>query len=347
MLQQNPTGGRRPSPHGDEIAVVARLQTGRMATVLDPGVIELIAPEGDLTARFATHAGMVGCSLRHRGEELLGLGGGLDAYVHQGAVFGIPLLYPWANRLGGWHYEACGRRVELDRGSPLLHGDEHCLPIHGALAGASSWRVVDRGDSWLTAALDFGAHPELLAVFPYPHVLELAIRMSGDTLTVDTTVTAHGAPVPLSFGFHPYLAPPGAERQDWWIELPARTAIELDGHGLPTGRATERGAAAFALGTRTYDDLFAVAPDARFSVTAGARRATVEMTAGFPYAQVFAPPDQAVICFEPMTAPVDALRSHEGLRSVPAGGSASATFALRVEDISLDASRPAHPPARR
>jgi aldose 1-epimerase len=302
-----------------------------MATVLDPRVVELIAPEGDLTARFATHAGMVGCSLRHRGEELLGLGGGLDAYIHQGAVFGIPLLYPWANRLGGWAYEACGRSVELDRGSPLLHGDEHCLPIHGALAAASSWRLIDRGGSWLRAELDFGAHPELLAVFPYPHVLELAIRLAGDTLTVDTTVTARDSAVPLSFGFHPYLAPPRAARGDWWVELPARTALALDGRGLPTGGATELAAATFALGTRTYDDLFAVAPGSRFSVAASGRRATVEMTAGYRYAQVFAPPDQAVICFEPMTAPVDALRSHDGLRSVPAGGKARATFTLRVE----------------
>ena len=148
-----------------------------MATTLDPRLVEIAAPEGDLTARFATHAGMVGCSLRHRGEELLGLGGGLPAYLDHGAVFGIPLLYPWANRLGGWGYEACGRKVELDRESPLLHGDEHCLPIHGALAAASDWRVVDRGASSLTAELDFGAHPELLAVFPFPHVLELAIRL--------------------------------------------------------------------------------------------------------------------------------------------------------------------------
>jgi aldose 1-epimerase len=302
-----------------------------MATVLDPRVIELIAADGDLTARFATHAGMVGCSLRHRGEELLGLGRGLDAYVHEGAVFGIPVLYPWANRLGGWSYEACGRRVELDRDSRLLHGDEHCLPIHGALAGASSWRVVDRGASWLTAALDFGAHPELLAVFPYPHRLELAFRLTADTLTVDTSVVARDAPVPLSFGFHPYLALPGADRGDWWVELPARTALALDDRGLPTGAATELAAEAFALGSRTYDDLFAVAPGAQFSVSASGRRATVEMNAGYPYAQVFAPPDQAVICFEPMTAPVDALRTHDGLRSVPAGETASATFTLRVE----------------
>jgi aldose 1-epimerase len=304
-----------------------------MATTTDPRLVELVAPEGDLIASFATHAGMVGCSLRHRGEELLGLGGGLPAYLDHGAVFGIPLLYPWANRLGGWRYEACGRRVELDRGSPLLHGDEHCLPIHGALAAASSWRVVDGGASWLDAELDFGAHPELLAVFPYPHLLELAIRLEDGALTVDTTVTARDSAVPLSFGFHPYLAPPGP-RDEWWVELPARTALELDAFGLPSGRATELPAEAFALGSRTYDDLFAVMPGTCFSVSAGGRRATVELTSSYRYAQIYAPPDQAVICFEPMTAPVDALRSHEGLRSVPPGESAGATFALRVDQDS-------------
>jgi galactose mutarotase-like enzyme len=303
-----------------------------MTTALDPRLVELA--EGDLTARFATHAGMVGCSLRHRGEELLGLGGGLDAYVGQGAVFGIPLLYPWANRLGGWRYEAYGRRVELDRSSPLLHGDEHCLPIHGALAAASSWHVIDRSRSSLIAELDFGAHPELLAVFPYPHRLELAIRLEAGTLTIDTTVTAGDSAVPLSFGFHPYLAPPGAAREDWWVELPARTALELDSYSLPTGATSELAAEAFALGERTYDDLFAVTPGCRFSVAASGRRATVEMTSGYRYAQIYAPADQAVICFEPMMAPVDALRSHEGLRSVPPGGRASATFALSVDQVS-------------
>ena len=297
----------------------------------DPGVVELVAPDGDLTARFAVGAGMVGCSLREGGEELLGIGGGLAAYLDHGAVFGIPLLYPWANRLGGWDYEACGLRVELDRGSPLLHGDEHCLPIHGALAAASDWRLVSHGASSLVARLDFGAHPELLAVFPFPHVLELAIRLEAGALTVATTVTAGESEVPLSFGFHPYLAPPGAAREEWWVELPSRTALELDDRGLPTGRATELAAEAFALGGRTYDDLFAVAPGSRFSVAAGGRRATVELTSSYRYAQVFAPADQPVICFEPMMAPVNALRSHEGLRRVPPGGSANAAFALRVE----------------
>ena len=304
-----------------------------MATTLDPRVLEIAAPEGGLTACFATHAGMVGCSLRHRGEELLGIGGGLPAYLDHGAVFGIPLLYPWANRLGGWSYEACGRKVELDRESPLLHGDEHCLPIHGALAAASDWRVVDRGASWLTAELDFAAHPELLAVFPFPHRLELSMRLEHGTLRVDTTVTAgEGRAVPLAFGFHPYLTPPGAAREDWWVELPARTALELDPLSLPTGAARELDAEAFALGARTFDDLFAVAPGSSFSVAGGGRRLTVELVSSYRYTQIYAPPDQPVICFEPMMAPVDALRSHDGLRSVPPGGAARATFTLRVDE---------------
>src|ERR671925_200524 len=110
----------------------------------DLRITTLAVPGGDLEARFAAGAGMVGCSLRHRGEELLGILGGVEAYLEQGKVFGLPLLHPWANRLGGWSYEVAGRSVELDRASPLLHVDdrEHCLPIHGAVAAGSDWRVT-------------------------------------------------------------------------------------------------------------------------------------------------------------------------------------------------------------
>jgi aldose 1-epimerase len=304
-----------------------------MVVANDPRILELTAPEGDLVARFATHVGMVGCSLRHRGEEVLGLGGGLEEYVEAGKVFGIPLLYPWANRLGGWSYTVAGRHVELDRGSPLLHGDEHCLPIHGALAATSDWRIAAAGPSWLLAELDFAAHPDLLAVFPFPHRLELAMRLRAGRLSVTTMISAGAAaPVPVSFGFHPYLSLPGAPREDWIVELPVRTELVLDELGLPTGATIERPGETFVLGERTFDDLFALRAAGRFSVAAAGRRATVDMVAGFPYAQVFAPADQPVVCFEPMTAPVNALRSHDGLHLVVPGASMRATFTLAIED---------------
>jgi aldose 1-epimerase len=312
----------------------ARVETGR-----DLGIIELAGPGGDLVARFAVGAGMVGCSLRHRGDELLGIGRGLDGYLEDGAVFGIPLLYPWANRLGGWSYEAAGRAVELDRASPLLHGEEHCLPIHGALAASSAWEVTARGSgeqaAWLVAELDFGAHPELLAVFPFPHRLELTIRVGRAALGIATEVIAdRGSAVPVSFGFHPYLAVPGEARERWRVELPARAELLLDDRRLPTGASRPQPAADFLLAERTFDHLFAVpASPGRFRVSGGGRRVTVELRSGYPYAQVFAPPDQPVICFEPMTATIDALRSHDGLRVVAPRASARAVFAVAIEDL--------------
>jgi aldose 1-epimerase len=315
----------------------ARAATHPPSRDRDLRVVELAAPGGDLVARFAAGAGMVGCSLRHRGEELLGILGGAGAYLDRGKVFGIPLLHPWANRLGGWHYEVAGRRVDLDRASRLLHGDEHCLPIHGAVAAGSDWQVTGtRGGAraaWLDAELDWDAHPELLAIFPFAHRVALAVRLADDALHVETTIHATGdAPVPLAFGFHPYLAPPGAPRDHWEIELPALTHLPLDDLGLPTGAREPRPPERFALGNRTYDDLFAVdALPARFTASDGARRLVVELADGFPYAQVFAPTAQQVVCFEPMTAPVDALRTHDGLRCVAPGERASAAFAIRVE----------------
>ena len=152
----------------------------RVAAGRDLGIVELAGPGGDLVARFAVGAGMVGCSLRHRGEELLGIGRGLRGYLEDGAVFGIPLLYPWANRLGGWSYEAAGRAVELDPSSPLLHGEEHACRSTGRSPRRRHGSLTARGDddegAWLVAELDLAAHPELLAVFPFPHRLELAIR---------------------------------------------------------------------------------------------------------------------------------------------------------------------------
>jgi aldose 1-epimerase len=308
-----------------------------MAISRDLGLVELAGPGGEFAARLAAGAGMVGCSLRHHGEELLGIGGGMTAYLRDGAVFGIPLLYPWANRLGGWSYAAAGRAVELEQSSPLLHGEEHCLPIHGALAATADWVVTGRGDdddgAWMVAELDYGAHPDLLAVFPFPHRLELAIRLGRSALGIATGVIANrGSAVPVSFGFHPYLSLPGVAREEWEVGLPAREHLALDELQLPTGASQHLPAATFALGRRTYDDLFAVpAVPTRFSVSGGGRRVTVELRSGYPYAQIFAPADQPVICFEPMTAPVDALRSHDGLRVVPPGGVARAAFTIAVD----------------
>ncbi len=287
---------------------------------------------GELEATYLPELGMVCSSLVYEGEELLGLQGGPEAYAERGSSFGIPLLYPWANRLSGWDYEAGGRLVELDRSSPFIQVDGATgLAIHGLLAASRLWTVTERSPANLATVLDFGAHPELLALFPFPHRLELRVGITDSRLTVQAVVIASGdVPVPLSFGFHPYLR---CDRTDATIELPVRRRVVLDDRGLPTGSrdTVAPGALDGPLGARTFDDSFdQLAAEPVFSVAGERRTISIEFVSGWAVAQVYSPAGAQFICFEPMTAPVDALRSGDGLRWVEPGDAFEAEFAVSI-----------------
>ena len=99
---------------------------------------------GDIQAAFVPEAGLVGCSLRHRGEELLGQRGGLEAYVAERKTMGIPLLYPWANRLSRRRFTLAGREIAIDPDATPLRLDANGLPMHGLLRprAAGTWSAT-------------------------------------------------------------------------------------------------------------------------------------------------------------------------------------------------------------
>ncbi|HET9074695.1 MAG TPA: aldose 1-epimerase [Solirubrobacteraceae bacterium] len=274
--------------------------------------ITLGARDGELSATFLPSAGMVCCSIRHRGEEILAQRAGLGDYLARGSTFALPLLYPWANRLSGWDYRVGDIEVHLDRDDPRIHRDQTLdLPMHGVLGACRDWRVVDRGPDVLSAELDYGADARRLAAFPFPHRLALHAALSGSTLTLELTVRVTGArAVPVCFGFHPYLNP-GGPREDWEIRGPVPG---LDGR----------------LGARSFDEGHRVPAQASFTVTGASRSVALTFEAGYGHVQVFAPTGSDFIALEPMTAPKDALRSGTGLRQIPPGGEFHASFSVAV-----------------
>ena len=299
-----------------------------MTPTTEPGAGVSIS-SGPLDVTFLPQLGMLGRSLRHRGEDLLALPGGLDGY-RRGNVTGLPLLAPWANRLGSRRYEVAGIVVDLD--GLDLTTDEHGLPIHGTMTAQPGWEVVAVSRHSLTARFDFGAHPDLLASFPFPHELRIEAAVEATTLRVDTTLVPTGdRPVPVSFGYHPYLCLPGARREHVRLRLPERRHLELDDRQLPTGRAVVEEAQDEPVGTRTFDDLFELVDDRQLALEGGGRRLALELGEGYGYAQVFTPPGAESICLEPMTAPVNALLDGTCALAMP-GTSFTARFSLRVDD---------------
>jgi galactose mutarotase-like enzyme len=298
--------------------------------------VTLSSLAADLQATFAPEVGMLGCSLVHCGEELLDMRGGLDEYARTGSAAGIPFLYPWANRLWAPGYSVEGRELALDLDSPLIHLDPNGLPIHGLLAASPHWQVLATGAddtaATLTAELDFGAHEDLLAAFPFPHRVRLDVRLSGSALAIATTVTPTAdVSVPISFGFHPYLRLPGVPREQWQIEIPVREHLLLDDRMIPNGQSEPIEIARAPLADRTFDDGYAkLVPQRPFVAAAGGRELQVSLVENFPFAQVYSPPGAEFICFEPMTAPTNALVSGVSLRIVAPGERFTATFAISV-----------------
>jgi aldose 1-epimerase len=298
--------------------------------LVDPSAHTLVA--GDLAAVFLSSHGMLGASLRYQGVEILRRVEDLEAAAARGSSAGIPLLYPWANRLAEPRYRVLGKEIVLDQSSPLLHLDEHGLPMHGVPWPLLSWLVTEARQDFLAARLEWSSS-DMLGVFPFHHRVELAATLCPKSLTLETTVVASSeSPVPVSFGFHPYLGFSEPSRAHWHLQLPAMRKLVLDGRGIPTGDEEPFAGFNAELGESSLDDGFALMEEqATFSVIGATCKVSVELLAGYHHAQVFAPKDKDYIALEPMTAPASALTSGRGLRFVSPGERFQAVFRIRIE----------------
>ena len=292
--------------------------------------ITLTSADGSTSAEFVPEANMVCCSLVVDGDELLDRRRGVRAYAEQGKTMGVPLLYPWANRLAGFGYEAAGRRVTLSEDDSRIPRDGNGLPIHGVLPGLLRWDVEDSAGAGAIAARLRWDADKLLELYPFAHEVRCEATVGRGELTVTTTVTASGdGPVPVSFGYHPYTRVPGAGRDDWLVKLGATDRLVLDHRSIPTGERVPVDHDPFRLAGVSLDHGYdAAAAPARFAAIGAGNELTVEFLAGYSYAQAFAPPGQEFICFEPMTAPTNALNSGDGLTVIAPGESYRTVFRI-------------------
>lgn len=283
-----------------------------------------------MTAVFVPAAGMIGTSLAEGDVEFLGQRRGLAAYISDGKTMGIPILYPWANRLGAAEYTAGDRVLTLAAGTNGVRTDAHGSPMHGVLAANPDWVVTSQSADALTAVLDYDG-PRLLASFPFPHRLTQKITLHDRTLAVETSVApTTDVPVPLCYGYHPYVRIPDVPRDEWTLSTPAMRHLPVDERGLPTGAHEDRPAKTEALKGVEYDDGFdQVAAGSVFTLSGGDSRIDVAFETGYPCAQLFAPGGDALIGIEPMAAPTDALR-RGGYRVATVDAPDTARFSITI-----------------
>jgi aldose 1-epimerase len=288
---------------------------------------------GELSALFLPRHGMLGASLRFRGLELLRRLENLETAAEKGSTAGIPLLYPWANRLESLAYSTAAKNVELPETSPLLHFDDHGLAIHGVPWALLVWELLQSSSNSLVARLDWH-RPDLLAIFPFPHRVEMTATILPNSLRIETVVIALDDPVPVSFGFHPYFGLPKIPRSEWQLNMPTMRRLRVNANGIPSGIEEPFSASDAPFGDSVFDDGFALpGRSASFSIAGAGLKIVVEFLEGFNYAQIFAPKGKEFIAIEPMTAPTNALTSGRGLTVIQPRGKFRAAFRINIDSI--------------
>lgn len=295
----------------------------------------LHAPGTELT--LEPQAGCVATSWRVGTRELLALPAPREAFLTSARTGGIPLLYPYANRLRNDRFTAAGRDVNLTL-QPELKRDGNGLPIHGLLLRWNQWRLEQRGDASARASIRWSDHASLMRAFPFAHTLrvtwELARVDRGASLRVTTEVDADGGmDVPAAFGWHPYFAitNPAIAR----VHLPPRTSIALAENGLPP-MPLQHGATAAAEAVPACggeDALFALEPAATARITQPDIDISIAFGSPYAFMQLYAPradPGAAgFACVEPMLCATSALC--DGTAPVVRAGSILlATFQMDV-----------------
>ncbi len=313
-----PALARRPRRRLPGVATLERTPQGQLEAV--------VLAAGELEATFVPAAGMIGCSLRHRGEELLVQRGGLGAWRGTGKSFGLPLLHPWANRLRDWRYAAGGPGGgdrPLARGRPRRRArppDPRRARRRGGLGRRRRRaRATPRPGSSprsTTGGATTGSPSSRSRTR-----LTLELELTDDALTVTTTVEATGEDeVPLAFGWHPWLSLPGVPRAEWELAMPACEGLPLDDARPADGRADAGARPTPRRSATGCSTTTSRSPRTRASRSpAAAARSRWSGRAATRHAQVFAPSALDVVCLEPMMAPVAALSTGKGLRVAAPG----------------------------
>lgn len=318
-------------------------------------VVRLRDARAEIAVSILPSVGNVAFDMTVRGAQVLRFPyASVEEFRKTPRLSGIPLLAPWANRLDETGFYANGRHYVFNAELGNVRGPR---PIHGLVAAARRWQVVEVGSdstaAWVTSRLEFYREPAWMAQFPFAHTLEMTYRLRDGTLEVDTRIENLSAePMPVSIGYHPYFQLTDSARDEWTIGLGAGTEWRLSPDKLPTGETRPIAAlfpdpARIALRDFDLDHVFGDLlrdPSGRATMTVKGRSQRLDVIVGPRYRAmvVYAPAprpgqpaaNQSFICFEPMAAITNALNlAHRGvykeLESIPPGGAWQESFWVR------------------
>jgi aldose 1-epimerase len=256
---------------------------------------------------------------------------------------GIPILFPFPNRIRDGRFTWDGREYRLPPNDPAQKN-----AIHG-FACRHPWRVVGHGadlfGAWVRGAFRGSADaPDCRALWPADYEIEVTVRLGAGRLRIEAEVcNPDSVPLPIGLGYHPYFAiplTPDGRAEDCTMQVPARSNWVLD-ESLPTGQKKAVEGGLDLNSPRSFGDLHLddVLTDLPASLAADGLIERGVLRGGGAELRLFCSPEfrEMVVffCVEPYSCTTDAVNLQArgidaGWQVLPPGGRWTSVVELRV-----------------
>jgi len=312
-------------------------------------IIELSVPESFTKAKIAPQFGF-NCfdftvHVDGRFFSLIDAEEGFPTPASRPSGYGIPLLFPFPNRIRDGKYAWNGTSYEMPEDAVPSNRTN---AIHGFCLDRP-WRVTHQTAHRVTAEFQLSVDaPGRREFWPADFLIRGTYTLYATALSLDLQIeNVDTVPLPWGFGTHAYFKVPlSAEGSppDCLLVAPVDAHWKLE-ECLPTGEVLSLNEPyselpdGLRIGTASLDDVFRLEPGAR-SCSIVDERAGYQMRQSFSpdFTQlvIYTPPGRNAVCMEPYTCLTDAInlpQPESGMRTLDPGGTESLNVTIALEPV--------------
>jgi len=231
---------------------------------------------------------------------------------------GIPVLWPYANRIRGSRFDFNGQAINL-KGVNGTKDDGKGNVYHGLVRGAVPWHVESQGfdarGAYIRLAIGSDEVPEIGEHFGKMR-LEVTYRLQGTRLSIESQIfNQDNKEVITSLAFHPWFNTP--QQGQWQVKIPAQKYWRAQDQ-IPTGDLESVVGTKYDFQTqtgllsKTYDDVLtglSYSDGKAVSELFDPLNNTlikVSQDQGYKDVVFYVPSDKEVVCIEPQSSATDA-----------------------------------------
>ncbi len=238
-------------------------------------------------------------------------------------------LFPYPNRIKNGKYTIGGKTYQLPKNDTTYNNSLHGLTYNKAFQVTS----IDEDNGIINLKYEYNCDDR---GYPFHVMIENSFQLSENSLSITTTLeNKSNQTIPIGHGWHPYFKMDGGV-DNAFLQIPTTEHYSLDEHMIPTGKTADYDlfSKSSKIAATKFDHCFKIKDNSVFTAQLinPTKDLTISLlTEGYPFLQVYIPPQRDSIALEPQTSIPDAFNNKIGAIDLKPNQKVSFKFEIVVD----------------